>query len=58
MGSFSATDSVQSHSKEMKRGEYADIRARFTKQLQLPSGYFFDVCGKGKDKNARPVRWQ
>lgn len=35
----------------------ADIRARFTKQLQLPSGYFFDVGGKveGQERAARSL---
>jgi heavy metal efflux system protein len=28
------------------RSTVSDIRARFTKQLQLPAGYFFDVGGK------------
>jgi cobalt-zinc-cadmium resistance protein CzcA len=35
----------------------ADIRSRFTKQLQLPSGYFFDVGGKveGQERAARSL---
>jgi cobalt-zinc-cadmium resistance protein CzcA len=35
----------------------AEIRARFTKQLQLPSGYFFDVGGKveGQERAARSL---
>jgi cobalt-zinc-cadmium resistance protein CzcA len=35
----------------------ADIRERFTKQLQLPSGYFFDVGGKveGQERAARSL---
>jgi cobalt-zinc-cadmium resistance protein CzcA len=38
-------------------GTAADIRARFTKQLQLPSGYFFDVGGKveGQERAARSL---
>jgi cobalt-zinc-cadmium resistance protein CzcA len=35
----------------------ADIRSRFTKQLQLPAGYFFDVGGKveGQERAARSL---
>jgi cobalt-zinc-cadmium resistance protein CzcA len=35
----------------------SDIRARFTKQLQLPPGYFFDVGGKveGQERAARSL---
>jgi cobalt-zinc-cadmium resistance protein CzcA len=35
----------------------SDIRARFTKQLQLPAGYFFDVGGKveGQERAARSL---
>jgi cobalt-zinc-cadmium resistance protein CzcA len=38
-------------------GTAADIRARFAKQLQLPSGYFFDVGGKveGQERAARSL---
>jgi heavy metal efflux system protein len=35
----------------------SDIRSRFTKQLQLPPGYFFDVGGKveGQERAARSL---
>jgi heavy metal efflux system protein len=35
----------------------ADIRSRFTKELQLPPGYFFDVGGKveGQERAARSL---